>query len=349
VYSNPLRVVTSHQSLVTSLVAFLFFLASCSREPRELVLSGPTMGTTYTVKIAGAPAGIDASGVRAAIDEVLARVDRTMSGYRRDSDISRFNAAATTQWFEVSPQLVTVVQAALVVSAQSAGAFDVTVSPLVNAWGFGPAGEPRALPDAAAIATLREQVGYGKLHARSEPPSLRKDSAALSVDLNGIAPGYAVDRLAERLQSMRIEHFMIDIGGEVRARGRNASGEPWRIAIERPFDTEPEPYAIIALDDAAVTTSGEYRHYYSRNGRRYSHTVDPRTGGPVEHTLASVVVIGPESMYTDAWATAFNVLGTQAGYELAAQRGMPVMFIEARGGRLQSRTTEAFKPYLVAE
>lgn len=321
-------------------------LCACRPAPVELALSGPTMGTTYTVKIAAAPAGVDSHAVRVAIDEVLARIDRGMSGYRGDSEVSRFNASAGTGWFDVSADLATVVRAALEVSEQSRGAFDITVAPLVNAWGFGTTQPAATSPDDATIAAIRARTGYQKLHVRTDPPALRKDVADLSIDLNGIAPGYAVDLLARRLLSMHIENFMIDIGGEVRARGRNVSGEPWRVAVERPVDSEPTPYAIVQLDNMSVTTSGEYRHYYSRDGRRYSHTIDPRTGRPVEHDLASVVVIGQASMAIDAWATAFNVLGAQAGYELAAQHRMPVMFIEGPADRLRSRVTPQFESYL---
>lgn len=305
------------------------------------------MGTTYSIKVASAPDNVDAHALRAAVDEVLARIDRSMSGYRADSEISRFNASSSRDWYEVSADLATVVDFALEVSRESGGTFDITVAPLVAAWGFGASEEPIDLPDDSRLAELKEQVGYEKLQARLHPPALRKSTGTLSVDLNGIAPGYAVDLMAQRLREMHLSNFMIDIGGEVRALGRNARGEQWRIAVERPVDAEPEPYAIVQLDDASVTTSGEYRHYYDRDGHRYSHTIDPRTGRPVEHTLASVVVIGPTSMYTDAWATALNVLGTAAGRELATRLAMPVMFIEARGTELQSVTTPQFEPYVV--
>jgi FAD:protein FMN transferase len=321
-------------------------LVGCERAPQELAISGPTMGTTYSIKVASAPDNVDAHALRVAADEVLARIDRSMSGYREDSEISRFNAATTTDWYEVSNDLATVVDYALEVSRESGGTFDITVGPLVAAWGFGAVGEPIDLPDEARLAALKAQVGYQKLQARLDPPALRKSDAALQVDLNGIAPGYAVDLMAERLRDLHLAHFMIDIGGEVRAQGRNARGELWRIAVEKPIDAEPEPYAIVQLDNAAVTTSGEYRHYYDRDGRRYSHTVDPRTGWPVKHSLASVVVIGPTSMYTDAWATAFNVLGTQAGRELAQRLAMPVMFIDAAGTELTSVITPQFEPYI---
>lgn len=321
-------------------------LNGCERAPPELAISGPTMGTTYSIKVASAPDSVDAHALRIAADEVLARIDLSMSGYREDSEISRFNASPSTDWFEVSSDLATVVDYALEVSRESGGTFDITVGPLVAAWGFGAAGEPIDLPDEARLAELKAHVGHEKLQARLDPPALRKTDAALKVDLNGIAPGYAVDLMAERLRSLHLTHFMIDIGGEVRAQGRNGQGELWRIAVEKPIDAEPEPYAIVQLDDAAVTTSGEYRHYYDRDGRRYSHTIDPRTGQPVQHSLASVVVIGPTSMYTDAWATALNVLGTEAGRELAQKRAMPVMFIEAAGTGLTSVATPQFERYV---
>jgi thiamine biosynthesis lipoprotein len=272
-----------------------------------------------------------------------------MSGYRIDSEISRFNSAASTEWFDVSSDLAIVVDAALRVSRQSGGAFDITVGPLVAAWGFGKSGEPIDLPDDARLSALRAHVGYRKLQARLNPPALRKEDSGLSVDLNGIAPGYAVDLLAQKLQTLAIENFMIDIGGEVRAQGRNAHRQLWRIAVERPIDAEPEPYAIVQLDNASVTTSGEYRHYFDRNGQRYSHTIDPRTGRPVSHSLASVVVVGATSMDIDAWATALNVLGTDEGHALATRLDMPVMFIDAAGGKLRSVTTPRFAPYLAPQ
>lgn len=330
-------------------LALGFVMGGCARAPQELAISGPTMGTTYSIKIASAPADIDAHALRIATDQVLDRIDRSMSGYRPDSEISRFNAATSTDWFEVSSDLAIVVDHALQVSRESGGALDITVGPLVAAWGFGAPGEPIDLPDEAQLAELRAQTGYQKLEARLQPPALRKSDARVQVDLNAIAPGYAVDLIAERLQSMHLSDFMIELGGEVRAQGRNARGEAWRIAVERPSDAEPEPYAIVKLDNASVTTSGEYRHYFDRDGRRYSHTIDPRSGRPVEHSLASVVVVGSTAMEVDAWATALNVLGTQAGRELALQRGMPVMFIEVAGAELESVTTPQFDTYVSSD
>lgn len=304
------------------------------------------MGTTYTVKIARPPPQIRAHDVRGVIDRELARIDESMSGYRPDSEISRFNSSRSTTWFEVSADLAFVVQAALNVSEASDGAFDVTVSPIVQAWGFGATNNvPADLPDEAALRRLSERIGYRKLHVRHMPAALRKDQPDLTVDLNGIAPGFAVDRIAAGFDELGLQSYMIDIGGEIRVRGRNAAGERWRIAIEQPMDAQARtPFAILELEALAVATSGEYRHYYDRDGKRYSHTIDPRSQRPVEHDLASVVVVHPAAMYADAWGTAFNVLGSQAGYALAERLAMPVMFIVNADGLLAQKPTTAMRP-----
>lgn len=316
--------------------------SGCAREPRELVLSGPTQGTTYNVKVAGTPQEVDADAVRRAIEDVLAEIDSEMSTYRADSAISRFNAAQSTEWIDVPVGLARVVDAALKVSERSGGAFDITVAPLITAWGFGASGEPEKLPGNADIAALRERIGYRHLEVRFEPAALRKLISTLTIDVNGIAPGYSVDALAERFMALGLRNFMIDIGGEVLARGRNAAGTPWRIAVERPEDTTPEPFAIIELADRSVTTSGEYRHYFERDGQRYSHTIDPRTGHPIV-ARGSVAVVGRTSTEIDAWATALNVLGPEEGLRLANADGLAAMYIVVDGGKLTARKSDAFE------
>ena len=322
-------------------------VAGCSRAPEEIALSGPAQGTVYNVKVATPPAGVDAHAVRVAIDAVLDSVDRSMSGYRPDSEVSRFNASTGTDWFPVSADLATVVAASQEVSEASQGAFDITVAPLVALWGFGPDGEPAQLPDAAAIREVQTHTGYRLLEVRREPAALRKKDGRLTVDLNGAAPGFTVDKLAQRFLDLGVRHFMIDIGGEVLARGRNAQGQPWHIAVEKPSDARSEPYVILKLADMSVTTSGEYRHYYSRDGRRYSHTIDPRTASPVQHDLAAVVVMGTTSLAIDCWSTALNVLGGKEGYDLATERGIPAMFIVQDGERLEKKMTPGFAGHVI--
>jgi thiamine biosynthesis lipoprotein len=202
------------------------------------------------------------------------------------------------------------------------------------------------VPDASQIAQARTAIGYRRLAFRTAPAALRKEVPHLTIDLNAVAPGYAVDLIVERFAAMGVANFMIDIGGEVRAHGRNAQGEAWRIAVEKPIDDEPEPYAIVKLDDIAVTTSGEYRHYVMRDGHRYSHTIDPRTGHPVEHRLASVVVVMPTAVEADAWATALNVLGEEEGYKLAQQQQIPAMFIVAASQGFEHRMSAGFERFL---
>lgn len=329
------------------LTCLCVLLGGCPGSPVELEFSGPTMGTEYSLKVVAPPAGVDAAAVQQSIDEILARIDLSMSSYRSDSEVSRFNASASTQWFEVSEDLASIVRAARRFSEDSAGAFDITVAPLVAAWGFGPGnGKPWSTPEPELLDALRADSGYEKVQVRMQPPALRKNAAGVQLDLNAIAPGYTVDLIAQRLSAMGIGHYMIDLGGEVRVQGHNLQGDAWQIAVERPVDDEAEPYAIVQLTDLAVTVSGEYRHYRRIGGQRYSHTIDPRTGRPVQHSLASVAVIGATSMYTDGWATALNVLGGQAGYEMALRRGVAAMFIEWRDGRLSWRATPGFKAHL---
>lgn len=323
-------------------------VAGCHESPREIVLSGPTMGTLYNIRIAAPPAALTDHDARTAVDAVLSEIDRSMSTYRADSEISRFNAAQSTDWIPVSADLAAVVTAAQQVSEASGGALDITVAPLVNLWGFGPGGEPAAVPDADAIAAARAQTGYRLLDVRLTPAGLRKQRPSLQLDLNAVAPGFAVDKMAMRFAALGLRDFMIDIGGEVLARGRNVQGDSWHIAVEKPFDDRPsEPLVILRLPELSVTTSGEYRHYYRRDGHRYSHTIDPRTGRPVEHALAAVVLIGPTSLGVDAWATALNVLGEVEGLRLAQRRGMSALFVSVNAGKISMVQTKGFTPYVI--
>lgn len=329
-----------------SVLAATLYLCACTRDAPELAFTGPTMGTTYSVKIVNPPANVAPAKLQATIDAVLARIDREMSGYRPDSELSRFNASTSTDWFDVSADVVTVVDAALAVAAATDGALDITVAPLVDLWGFGPGGEPAGLPADELVERTRARTGFRKIATRKQPAALRKEIPDLTLDLNAVAPGFASDLLFEQLVALGVKDLMVDIGGEIRARGRNAQGQAWRIAVEQPVDAEPEPFAIVQLDNMAVTTSGEYRHYYVRNGQRYSHTIDPRTGRPVHHVLASVVVVSPTALDADAWTTALNVLGEDAGYALAMQRNIPALFILPDGDKWRSRMTPAFRAYL---
>lgn len=328
-------------SVVASL-ALLLPLASCSRAAPEIVLTGPAMGTAWTVRVVPRGPQVDAAAIRRLVETALAEVDEAMSAYRPDSAVSRFNATDSTDWVALPASLVAVVAESQRIHALTGGAFDITVAPLVRLWGFGPA-EPRERPPSEAeIAEALARCGSAQLEVRLDPPALRKRLPALTLDLDAIAPGYAVDLLAARLAESGVQDYMVEVGGELRVRGRSARRGPWRIGIERPQEQGRSVARVIELGEMAVSTSGDYRDYFEAGGRRYSHTLDPRTGRPVTHALASVTVLRPTAMEADGLATALSVLGPGAGFELAERMGWAALFVERGADGFRQRETTAF-------
>ncbi len=315
-------------------------------------IAGATMGTTFTVtvvSVAGAAprataggAG-DAGDLQAAVQRRLDGIEGRMSHYRADSELSRFNRARTTAPWPLSRETLGVVAEALAVSRASGGAFDVTVGPLVDAWGFGPGGRAPAAPDEPTLAAFRGRVGAELLEVDLAAGTLRKRREDVVVDLSAIAKGYAVDAVATLLDDLGFGDYLVEIGGELRAGGTNEEGTPWRVAIERPVSGAPAAQRILPLTDAALATSGDYRNFYDLDGARVSHTMDPRTGRPVTHALRSVSVIAARCSLADARSTALNVLGPEAGYALAVEQGWAALFVTDDGaGRLVERKTPAF-------
>lgn len=302
-------------------------------------LVGTTMGTTYTIRLANVPAGATPKAIQERIDERLAEFDLTMSTYNPKSELSRFNRTTSKDWLRVSPDTAKVVAFALDVAEQSRGKFDPTVGPLVNLWGFGPDRKVRRPPTDEAIAKARKSVGYQHLAVRLDPPALKKDIPGLYVDLSAVAPGYGVDVIAELLEKLEVKAFMIEIGGEVRTRGRKPDGSKWMIGIEDPDPTKTEFKSIVPLENESLATSGNYRNFFEFEGRKYSHTIDPSTGRPVEHQLATVTVRAPTCMEADAYATAITVLGPEAGYEWAEKRGLAVLMVERVRDGYRDRAT----------
>jgi thiamine biosynthesis lipoprotein len=327
-------------------------LAACSRQPETLQLAGPAMGTTYGVNIPHLPGNVRRTSVESAITDVLREADEHLSGWNDQGELVRFNRSACTDWQPVSPVLFESVAQALALSRATNGSFDITVGPLVRAWGFGAGADAEATePSAESIARLLREVGSGRLELRASPPALRKDSARLEIDLDGIAPGWAVDRIVERLEALGIHDYLVELGGEVRARGLNAEGRRWRVAVETPAAGERRPYAVIELDGAGVSTSGDYRDYREFDGRRISHTIDPRTGSPVTHGLASVTVVHESVAAADAWATALMVLGREEGMALARRQRLAALFIQrgAEPGKFIESETPEFSRLRVPE
>ncbi len=308
-----------------------------------LEFRGPTMGSSYTVKIAGARLGAAGEGAaRDAVHGALEAVDALMSAHRADSELSRFNARLSQAPQALSADTFAVFALARQVSAATDGAFDVTVAPAVDAWGFGP-GRRERLVDAAETAALEARVGWRMLALDVQARSVAKARGDLRADLSGIAKGYGVDRAALALDALGIADYMVEAGGEIRTRGRNAEGRPWQIAIERPDALPQRPHFVVPLAGQSMATSGDYRIYFERDGRRYCHEIDPATRAPIRNGLASVSVVAADCAYADAMATALIVLGADRGLALAEERGIAAHFIlREPDGRFGERQTSAF-------
>jgi thiamine biosynthesis lipoprotein len=317
----------------------------------SVLFGGPTMGTTYHVRLAARPQSIEIPTLKSEIESLLAEVDRQMSTYRPDSELSRFNRSAAEGWFPVSTATAEVVSAAQAISEKTGGALDVTVAPLVRLWHFGPdesASGRRdsefAPPSEELLQTTKQSVGYRKVAVRIDPPALKKSADGVEVDLSSIAPGYTVDRMAAVLVEHGVSDFMVEIGGEVRAMGHRADGKPWRVAIERPIADRREMLTAVPLKYAAISTAGDYRKFFEHGGRRYSHIIDPTTGRPIEHALVSVTVVAGTCIEADGWDTPLLVLGPERGFACAEENGIAALFISAGDdGTDKMRTTAAWQ------
>ncbi len=303
------------------------------------------MGTSYTVKLIDVPASYNQDQLRSGIESALQAVDSLMSTYKSDSEISRFNQLEETEWFDISESTFEVLETALEISEHTGGAFDITIEPLVDVWGFGSKQRPDIIPTDTEISRGLENVGYSWLSLRKYPPAIRKSRPQISVDVSAIAKGFAVDQIADYLFDQKIGNYMIEVGGEVRVAGNKAQQKPWRIAIEKPLTMSRSVQTVLDLKDIAVATSGDYRNYFEENNIRYSHTLDPRTGRPIQHNLASVTILDPSCMRADAWATAIMVLGPEKGYALARKNGLAAYFILRTGDTFSVRQTEGFNRF----
>jgi thiamine biosynthesis lipoprotein len=331
--------------VVAAALAGAMLLAGCERPStaqRQEELTGRTMGTTYSVKLVAAPLDLDRSALEQQIDQALDDVVMAMSTYEANSALSYFNRSQRTDWVRTSALLCDAVAGALALSRLTGGAFDVTVGPVVNLWGFGPDGSIATPPDAAQIHSALAAIGFHKLQADCDRPALKKSEPGLYVDLSAYAKGYAVDRVAAVLDANGLTDYLVEIGGELRVRGQNARGERWSVAVEQPRDDARGVQKVLRLTDAAVATSGDYRNFFVHDGRRYSHTIDPTTGAPVTHDTASVTVVADDATFADGLATGLLVLGAEAGLRLAEREGLAVYFLVRLDDGVEERMSSAF-------
>ncbi|MCW8194055.1 FAD:protein FMN transferase [Proteobacteria bacterium 005FR1] len=336
------------RSLLSLLFLWLLVIVGgCEVESRldARTYSGQTMGTTYNITVVAGPEQSLPEGLEESISSWLAEVNQSMSTYLPESELSQLKTAPVGEWIPVSPMLAEVIAEAQSISDLSGGAFDVSVGPLVELWGFGPVDTGDQVPSEEALSEVRKQVGYQYLQLRSDPPAIKK-TRDISIDLSAIAKGFGADYVGRRLSAMGFENYLVEIGGDLLVSGRNAAGEPWRIGVEKPaFERKGVQQAIVVVD-AGVATSGDYRNFFRQNGQIYSHIIDPRLGRPVQQDLASVTVIAESAARADGLATAFTVMGADEALSLAEEHDIPLYMIVRRGENFVSVQSEAFTGYL---
>lgn len=322
-------------------------LAGCATAPRkETLLQGETMGSAWTVKIAGELPGSPAD-LRAGVQARFDAVNRALSTWQPDSALSRFNEDDRGEWVDVDPELAAVLEYALTLARLSGGSYDVTVGPLVNLWGFGPDPATQRVPEAAAIEAARARVGWRKVEVDAARNRARKQPG-VRVDLSSLGKGRGVDRVSEYLDARGIRDYLIDLSGKLRARGRNVHGTPWQVAVEQPAADDPGGAprtvpAVVALRDESVATAGDYRRYFETGGRHYSHIIDPRTGAPVEHATVSATALGSTCMQADALATMLMVMQPDDAQQLAGREHLAALLISRAGAGFALRTSEAWR------
>ncbi|MYD97050.1 MAG: FAD:protein FMN transferase [Gammaproteobacteria bacterium] len=322
----------THRAPILMTLLAMLLLAGCHAR-----VTGLSMGTTYAIE-ADCPDGIP----KERVEHVLARVNRLMSTYEPESEISRFNRLPVGVSFAVSPETVDVVAAARRVAEQTGGAFDPTVAPLVALWGFGADAAERP-PTEVERRAAAETVDFRRVEHGHAPPSLRK-LAPVMLDLSAIAKGYAVDRLAKVLDESGCVAYLVELGGEIRAKGSARGGGAWRIGVDAPA---ARGFAsTIALRRGGLATSGDYRQYRELDGERLSHVIDPRTGRPIRHDVASVTVVAYQAMFADAYATALLVMGEDEGRRFAEDNGLAALFILRRGEGFEIVPSAAMRDYL---
>lgn len=343
-----LRPANKTPALVLAFCILLLLSACGAKQPTGLYLQGMQGTAMWHVTITDPPVGVMADAVQAGLGQTMAATGKLIATWDKESEISHFNQYQGTDWFPVSAELAQLVQMTLRISAESHGVYDVTIGPLIKLWGFAShdAGKD-VVPVQAEIDATRARVGYQKLQVRLDPPTLRKSQPDIQVELASVADGFAADRAGLYLESLGVRQYMVEVAGEVRTRGMSPRGDQWRIAIEKPVEDGRVIQQGIWLQDAGLATSGDYRNYFIQGGKRYSHTIDPATGYPVTHSLASVSVLAEEAALADAYATLLMALGEEKGKIFAEKQGLNAYFIWRIEQGFETSATRGFIQALI--
>ena len=337
-------------AVIGILLGVLLILPGCSESDRPLDspvrFDGNIFGTFYQVTIMDPLTQGESIALEEGFLDELESVDQAMSTYRDDAELIAFNDAPLEEWQPLSNELIEVLAISQSVAEASHGAFDITVGDLVNLWSFGPGARPEEVPSDDVLAEQLSQVGYDAVEIDTQNMQARR-TRDVFVDLSGVAKGHATDRVAAYLDQQGIEHYLVNLGGDLIARGVRDEDEqtPWRIGIEVPEDGQQRAQHIIPLESMSVATSGDYRNYFEVDGQRFSHTIDPRTGRPVTHQLASVSVFHPSNTWADAWATALLVVGEQDAMQMAIENNLKVLLLVRDGEQWRSIATPEFVNY----
>jgi thiamine biosynthesis lipoprotein len=332
---------------LAALLGVAVFLSACTPPAEETLLSGMTQGTTYHIKFV-APPKTDLPAVKGEIENAFAAIDAGLSNYREDSEISRLNQQKTTEWLDVAPEIVRLVAIAKFVHGKSAGCYDLTVKPLLQAWGFFK--HEGVVPADEQLAEILTYVGMDKIELDAERNRLRKLDPRVEIDLSSIAQGHTIGVVAGLLEQRGIHDYLAEIGGEMKVKGRKANGQPWRVAIEKPVPDMRAVQRIVAVPPErplAIMTSGGYRNFFESGGKTYSHIINPKTGKPVEHHLLAVSVIHADPTWADAWSTALQCLGDKDGPAVAERENLEALFITGEGETLSLH--ETLSPRLAAD
>jgi thiamine biosynthesis lipoprotein len=331
-----------------SILAFVgLLLSACTSTAEIRSLHGRTMGTTWTVRFVSADA--DATLLQAGIQQRLDQIVAQMSPWEVDSDISQYNRAEPSTWHELPVEFYRVLKHALELAEQTDGAYDPTVGPLVNLWGFGPDGKRQSTPDEAAISAAKSRAGWHRIEVDDATRRILQPGG-VELDFSSIAPGFALDQIADFLDANGIRDYLIETGGELRASGHRADGRAWQVAVERPSDSDTQMTAqyVIGLSDLAMGSSGDYRNFFKDQGRRYSHRIDPRTGRPVLNDIASVTVVASDGIHADPMATALSILGVEDGMRYASEHDLAVLFIVRNAaGTFEERMSPLFSKLIL--
>lgn len=324
------------------LLTMLF--VGCEKQPIQF--TGKTMGASYHVTVVDLPETKNAKSMGRDIAEILADAHARMTTYESISELGRFNEAPINEWQSVSPLLYSAIKISMDVAKSTNGDFDPTVLPLVILWGFGPGEHHDRVPDDAEIAALKKHIGYRYLELDNAKDLRARKTQPIKIDLSGIGHGYGADLVADYLDKNGVKNYLAEVAGEMRTKGHRADGKFWRIAIEKPVDMQGEVFQGLEPSDMGLATSGDYRNFFMKDGVRYSHTIDPESGRPVKHALASVTVLDKSAARADALATAIMVMGPDKGRSFANKKHVPAYFIVRDGKAFRGFFSDAFKPFM---